>query len=490
MAAVFFMFSGISAAYFLQLWQNSKVIEITEIPETVSEPVSSDSVEEQPAASNQTEAEVKETVKKDPPKYTAPIKKTETVKNDGSKTVVISDGDISASDITRLSQVTLASASPYSIPFTDQTGSYGYIESVLKDYLNSKLRWGEEIKELKEIVIRNAGSTGWVGQYSGSYTISPSGDIISAFGYITLNTYYYQDSPYFNDYMKLVLSHEYGHHYTQYYKWVEMDLASGTRFPAAYYEARPLSYENTSANCTSWSSCDSEIIAEDYSYFYSGYGLQAMSNIYGYPSSQTKTWLDGLINYQTPVIVDDPPNVSFSSPANGSTVLGRITIAADASDDNGISKVEFFIDGSLLASDTASPYQADINTASYINGEHEFKAIAWDNANQQTATVISVLLNNPVVDTAIPTVSIKKPGTDPTDWNSGNMQIEAEAADNIGVVKIEIYINDTLAASETAESIARTWKYFPGVGEYELKIKAYDEAGNIGQSSLIIQKTS
>ena len=56
---------------------------------------------------------------------------------------------------------------------------------------------------------------------------------------------------------------------------------------------------------------------------------------------------------------NQPPNVSITSPADGSsrTAPANITINATASDSDGtISRVDFYVGGTLLGSDTSSPY--------------------------------------------------------------------------------------------------------------------------------------
>ena len=53
---------------------------------------------------------------------------------------------------------------------------------------------------------------------------------------------------------------------------------------------------------------------------------------------------------------DNPPTVSITSPANGATVSNTVTVSADATDDNGINKVEFYLDSDLKSTDTSSPY--------------------------------------------------------------------------------------------------------------------------------------
>lgn len=90
-----------------------------------------------------------------------------------------------------------------------------------------------------------------------------------------------------------------------------------------------------------------------------------------------------------------PPTVSITSPAAGSTVSGSITVAASASDDVGISKVEFRVDGQLQATALASPYQWSWNTSTSGNGGHSLTATAHDAAgNATTSNPVSVTVSN------------------------------------------------------------------------------------------------
>lgn len=49
------------------------------------------------------------------------------------------------------------------------------------------------------------------------------------------------------------------------------------------------------------------------------------------------------------------PTVSLTAPAPGATVSGSVTISASASDNVGVNRVEFLIDGALAASDSSAP---------------------------------------------------------------------------------------------------------------------------------------
>ncbi len=79
-----------------------------------------------------------------------------------------------------------------------------------------------------------------------------------------------------------------------------------------------------------------------------------------------------------------PPTVSISSHSSGQTVNEIVTITVTTQDNEGISKVEFFVDDSLVLTDTESPYQYVWNTTEYEDGEHIVKVISYDNSDNST----------------------------------------------------------------------------------------------------------
>jgi len=79
-----------------------------------------------------------------------------------------------------------------------------------------------------------------------------------------------------------------------------------------------------------------------------------------------------------------PPvtRVSITSPANNSTVIDSVLIVASASDDVGVVKVEFYIDGVLVNVCTKPPWQYNWNVQKLTtNTTHTVQAKVYDIAN-------------------------------------------------------------------------------------------------------------
>ena len=73
-----------------------------------------------------------------------------------------------------------------------------------------------------------------------------------------------------------------------------------------------------------------------------------------------------------------PPTATITAPANGAGVSGTVNITANASDNIGVDRVEFLLDGALLGSDTTSPYAYAWNSTTATNGAHVLTARAVD----------------------------------------------------------------------------------------------------------------
>lgn len=80
--------------------------------------------------------------------------------------------------------------------------------------------------------------------------------------------------------------------------------------------------------------------------------------------------------------LDEPPTTSITSPQTGEEVSGIVTIEINATDDDGISRVEFYVNAGLEETDTAPPYQFNWDTSSFINGDHFIRAVVYDSILQ------------------------------------------------------------------------------------------------------------
>ncbi len=96
----------------------------------------------------------------------------------------------------------------------------------------------------------------------------------------------------------------------------------------------------------------------------------------------------------------------------------------------------------------------------------------------------------PPRDSIPPTVAITSPQNNTTIKPNSSLNITAAASDDVGVAKVEFYINNVLKATDTAAPYSYTWKV-PGAKntQYTLTVKAYDATGNVATNSVVVKST-
>jgi hypothetical protein len=81
--------------------------------------------------------------------------------------------------------------------------------------------------------------------------------------------------------------------------------------------------------------------------------------------------------------------------ASESGSSGSITLAASASDDVGVTRVEFYVDGVLEGSDTSAPYSLALDSTTLADGSHSLVAKAYDAAgNVGSSSAVAFSISN------------------------------------------------------------------------------------------------
>ncbi|MEX0616988.1 MAG: Ig-like domain-containing protein [Candidatus Woykebacteria bacterium] len=181
------------------------------------------------------------------------------------------------------------------------------------------------------------------------------------------------------------------------------------------------------------------------------------------------------------------PQLTITSPTNGTTVSGTVNISTTATDNVGVTRVEFYLDnsGAALCTDTTAPYTCSWDSRSVTNGNHTVATKAYDAANNQASQTVSVNVNNPIPDTEKPSVSIQSPPQNQTVSNT--VSVIATASDNIGVTKVEFYVDGALKSTDTSlDPYSFSWDTKSvSNGSHTLQAKAHDAVPNIGESTII-----
>jgi chitodextrinase len=180
-----------------------------------------------------------------------------------------------------------------------------------------------------------------------------------------------------------------------------------------------------------------------------------------------------------------PPSVSITTPTNGANVSGTVNIAANATDNVGVSSVLFIIDSTNLGSPiTTMPYSKSWDSKTVNNGSHVITATARDAAGNVTSTTAVVSVAN--ADTTPPSAPANLSASAAA-YNRVNLSWTA-SSDNVGVSGYYIIRNGTTIATTSSTSYADT--SVTASTNYQYQVQAYDTAGNISALSNIAQITT
>ena len=184
-----------------------------------------------------------------------------------------------------------------------------------------------------------------------------------------------------------------------------------------------------------------------------------------------------------------PPLVTLASPAGGQTVSGVVTITASASDNVGVTRIDYLQDGQVVAVFSPPVLRASWNTVLVPNGAHTLTAVARDAAgNRTTSAAIRVTVLNS--DTSAPAVTITSPTSGSTyTTGASSITLGGTAFDNVGVTQVT-WANSrggggtaTGRASWTASGIVLQ------LGTNVLTVTASDAAGNTATDTVTVTRT-
>jgi poly(hydroxyalkanoate) depolymerase family esterase len=171
------------------------------------------------------------------------------------------------------------------------------------------------------------------------------------------------------------------------------------------------------------------------------------------------------------------PQVSISSPSNGASLTGDVTVRADATDDTGVVEVTISINGAVVATLTAPPYEHVFRTGGVANGDYRIRAVATDAAANAGEASIDVTVTGGVDDTTPPTVNVASPANGA--MVSGTVPIEVDAGDDFGVARVEVFVDGAAVGEATSAPYTVAWDASSvAPGAHSIRAVAHDAAGN------------
>lgn len=176
-----------------------------------------------------------------------------------------------------------------------------------------------------------------------------------------------------------------------------------------------------------------------------------------------------------------PPTVNITAPANGASVRGSVTLTATASDNTGVTGVQFVLDGvtNIGAQDTSSPYSRSWSTTGVSNGPHTVSARATDTQGGTATSTINIIVDNLAPPAG--TISIND-GASAT--NSRNVTLYLSATDAHSPITQMRFSNSGSSFSGTRAYTATTsWQMSSGAGTKTVYVQFKDAAGNWSPSA-------
>ncbi|HEU4910605.1 MAG TPA: Ig-like domain-containing protein, partial [Actinomycetes bacterium] len=173
------------------------------------------------------------------------------------------------------------------------------------------------------------------------------------------------------------------------------------------------------------------------------------------------------------------PTAAITSPSNGATVAGTVDVAVTASDDVGVTSVDLQVDGTVVGSDSTSPYVIPWNSTAVANGPHTLTAVARDAAGKAgTSAAVSVTVGN-VVDTGPPTAPT---GLTATLNGSTRADLSWTASqDDVGVVRYTVRRNGSAIGTSTTTTYQD--EALAAGTTYRYTVVAEDAAGKVSAAS-------
>lgn len=183
------------------------------------------------------------------------------------------------------------------------------------------------------------------------------------------------------------------------------------------------------------------------------------------------------------------PSVSLTAPSGGSALTGTMAVSATATDNVGVSAVQFRRDGVDLGSDSSAPYSVSWDTSLTPNGPHTLTAVALDAAgNATTSSTVSVTVGEATPPTT--------PGAPSVTASAGKTALTWTAAtDASGVAYYRVHRSTTSgftpgAQNEIGQTTATGYTdagdgstHGLQAGTYYYRVVALDQLGNVSAAS-------
>ena len=188
------------------------------------------------------------------------------------------------------------------------------------------------------------------------------------------------------------------------------------------------------------------------------------------------------------------PAVFIVNPTNGQTITSPVIDASvSASSARGVAKVEYYLDNTLLAAQSVSPYNLHYLLSSYfVRGYHKLRVRAYDDVENSNEAEVEL---NLLVDLPKPGVIWQYPQTGASfNADSFPMNLSGQLTDRLASRKVNLLQRKTVTGETSniasiifpdSDFINIAWGKPAESGEYEIYAEIIDAQGNHFESGRI-----
>lgn len=187
---------------------------------------------------------------------------------------------------------------------------------------------------------------------------------------------------------------------------------------------------------------------------------------------------------QTVAADTQAPTVSIASPTGGQ-VSGVVPVDVTASDNVGVTRADFYVNGQLVATDALAPFAFAWDSTAKADGSYTLSVQAYDAAgNRGTSPSVTVTTGN---DSTAPTIA----SFSLTDGMkvSGKQVVKVSASDNQKVAKISLVIDGKEVATAFGGSLSYNWNTNKlARGAHTVTVRVTDNSGNVTTKTVTVYK--
>jgi len=193
-----------------------------------------------------------------------------------------------------------------------------------------------------------------------------------------------------------------------------------------------------------------------------------------------------VLNAKQTVAADtQAPSVSIASPTGG-RVSGVVPVDVNYSDNVGVTRADFYVNGQLAASDSLAPFAFAWDTAGKADGSYTLSVQAYDAAGSRgTSPSVAVTVGNDSIAPTIGSFSL----TDGMTISPSKQTVSVSATDNQGVAKISLVIDGKEVALAYGGTLSYNWNTRKlAKGAHTVTVRVTDNAGNATSRTVTVYK--